>query len=251
MDPAEAESGAAERLADFFGHSHEPRIVVSPSYLGDSYARPEAARGEGPPSKTVEVARTQGILGQREVAPEPQPAAENLFRRLRSLMDEVGGTEVPSVEPSRGQAGVRSGAASDDSRKSQAAQVRKNFTQGLLQDLTTLQASAGTHMAALPANRMLHDLRDLRDLLPFDNYVEVAMALYDGLVFEDRWLELSAEQYEGIHGIFAGLPRDRELSDEEVARAILAIESLGIDTTPLPAVAGEHPGEEIAGDGER
>ncbi len=262
LDPPKSGREATGATArHLFGDFGESRIIVSPSYAGDSSAWSEALQGEVMPSRAAEVARTIGILSKprSDVAPEPQPAGEDFFQRLRRLqlsVDDVGEPKAQSVDPSRVQAGVRSDVvaipvASAEGRELEEAKVRERFTKGLLEDLKTLQASAGTPLASLPANRMLHDLRDLRDLMPFDPFVEVAMALYDGLVFEDRWCELGADQYEGLHGIFAELPRGRELSEEEVVRAILAIERMGIDTTPLPAVAEGRRGEESEGDGDR
>ncbi len=187
-------------------------------------------------------------------APEPPPAGETLYQRLKMVAEEVKELEA-NVEPSRFEDAVRSGVASipvtpDEAQGPQPAAVRERFIRGLLKDLKSIQAHIGTSRALVPANRMLHDLRDLRDVLPFDPFVEVAMALYDGLVFEDRWSELSPEQYQGLYTIFLELPRDRELSEEEVVDGILAIEALGIDTTPFPAVAGERRGENHRADGE-
>ncbi len=225
------------------------RITVSPSRAGDSSTRPEAVPGGFQPSKTAEVARAFGILSQPRLETAP-PAGESLSQRLKLFAQEVRELEA-NVETSRPQADVRSDvdvipSASDETQG--PAQVRARFTRGLLEDLRSIQAHSGTPLASIPANRMLHDLRDLRDLLPFDPFVEVAMALYDGLVFENRWGELSVEQYQGVYTIFLELPRDRELSEEEVIDAILAIERLGIDTTPFPTVAEELRDEE-RGDG--
>ena len=75
------------------------------------------------------------------------------------------------------------------------------------------------------------------------------MALYDGLIFEDRWSELEPRQYEGLHQIFSHLALNRELDDDEVATAIMAIERVGVNTSPYPFFFEEPEDEETPSHG--
>lgn len=211
-------------------------------------------------SKAAEVARTIGIgiRWQGDASPgsgvpgdggaQGDSAEDSVLQSLLQFRQFMGVVEAAEArdqapellpEPREEVVSATPGGSPD----SEDAQLRERFTAELLEDLKLLEGSVGTYEAMHPANRLLHNLRDLRDLLPCDPYVEVAMALYDGLVFEDRWAELEAEQYEGLSAVFSRLVRDRELDDDEVANAIMAIERLGVDTTPYPFVAEAHQGD--------
>jgi hypothetical protein len=73
----------------------------------------------------------------------------------------------------------------------------------------------------------------MRDLVPFDPYTEVAMALYDAMAFQNRWLDYTAEQYEGAHHLLRNLAVRSQLRNNDIENAIMDLEELGFDTTPI------------------
>jgi len=83
------------------------------------------------------------------------------------------------------------------------------------------------------ADSILRTIRAMRDLVPFDPYTEVAMALYDAMAFQDRWLDYTAEQYEGAHHLLRNLAVRSQLRNNDIENAIIALENLGFDTTPF------------------
>lgn len=123
--------------------------------------------------------------------------------------------------------------------------VRAHFAQLILDDLRAIQPFAGQPAATVYANRLLRNMRLLRDRLPHDPYVEAIMAVYDGLAFDNYWCHLSAERFEGVRRILGDLLHRENITDAKVQKVISAIEELGIDTTPIPFGGGDRPdGEE-------
>jgi len=103
----------------------------------------------------------------------------------------------------------------------------------ILDQLRRLQTYCGEPAAARHASKLLHSMRAFRDHAEDDPHVEVVMALYDAMAFEDNWLSFTRTQYQGAHDIIAELSRHRTLSEEDVEKAINVLEDLGFDTTPF------------------
>jgi hypothetical protein len=103
----------------------------------------------------------------------------------------------------------------------------------ILADLRKIQRHCGTPPAAMYADSILRTIRAMRDLVPFDPYTEVAMALYDAMASQDRWLDYTAEQYEGAHHFLRNLAVRSHLRNNDIENAIMGLEDLGFDTTPF------------------
>jgi hypothetical protein len=111
--------------------------------------------------------------------------------------------------------------------------LRVHFVNPLLADLRSIQPYCGTPDAAKYADSILRTIRAMRDLLPFDPYTEVAMALYDAMAFQNRWLDFTAEQYEGARHLLRNLAVRSQLRTNDIENAIMDFEELGFDTTPF------------------
>ena len=83
------------------------------------------------------------------------------------------------------------------------------------------------------ADSILRTIRAMRDLVPFDPYIEVAMALYDAMAFQNRWLDYTVEQYEGALHFLGNLAVRSQLRNNDIENAIMGLENLGFDTTPF------------------
>ena len=111
--------------------------------------------------------------------------------------------------------------------------LRVHFVNPLLADLRKIQQHCGTPAAAMYADSILRTIRAMRDLVPFDPYIEVAMALYDAMAFQNRWLDYTVEQYEGAHHLLKNLAVRSQLRNNDIENAIMGLENLGFDTTPF------------------
>jgi hypothetical protein len=124
--------------------------------------------------------------------------------------------------------------------------LRVHFVIPILADLRQIQQSCGTPAAAMHADSILCTIRAMRDLVPFDPYTEVAMALYDAMAFQNQWLNYTAEQYEGAHRILRNLAGRSQLRNNDIENAVMDLEDLGFDTTPLAMNVdlGNNPDDE-------
>ena len=111
--------------------------------------------------------------------------------------------------------------------------LRVHFVNPILADLRKIQRHCGTPAAAMYADSILRTIRAMRDLVPFDPYTEVAMALYDAMAFQDRWLDYTAKQYEGAHHLLRNFAVRSQLRNNDIENAIMDLEDLGFDTTPF------------------
>ena len=96
-------------------------------------------------------------------------------------------------------------------------------------------------MAAGYAASLLKSMRTLRDLAPNDPYSKVVMALYDAMVFDNRWADYTSEQYGRAHNTLMQLAKQTNVDRTKVGKAIVQLESLGFNTTPygMPFVEEE------------
>jgi hypothetical protein len=83
------------------------------------------------------------------------------------------------------------------------------------------------------ADNILRSIRAMRDLASYDPYVEVALALYDAMAFQNQWLNYTAEQYEGAHRVLRKLAGRSQLRNNDTENSILDLEDLGFATTPF------------------
>jgi hypothetical protein len=125
--------------------------------------------------------------------------------------------------------------------------LRVHFVNSILADLRQIQRHCGTPAAAMYADNILRTIRAMRDLVSYDPYVEVVLALYDAMAFQNQWLHYTAKQYEGAHRVLWNLAKRPQLRNNDIENAIVALEDLGFDTTPFE-MNGE-PGNNVEDEG--
>jgi hypothetical protein len=118
--------------------------------------------------------------------------------------------------------------------------IRTALAKSILADLRSIQQYAGSAMAAAYAAPLLKTMRTMRDLVPYDPYVKVVMALYDAMAYENRWADYDAEQYQGARQTLGQLAKQTSIDRRDVAKAILELEERGFNTTPFGMPATEE-----------
>ena len=103
----------------------------------------------------------------------------------------------------------------------------------ILDQLRQLQACSGEPMAARYASQLFRSMRTFRDRAEHHPHVEVVMALYDALAYQDNWTSFTSAQYQGAYEILSEVNRHRHPTEEDAENAINALEVLGFDTTPF------------------
>jgi len=154
---------------------------------------------------------------------EERPSASSTVPTLSATVIEQFGISIPPSVPSTG--------VKLDANAQRV--LRIHYAERILTDLHQIQQHYGKPTAAVYADSLLHTMREMRDLLPFDPYLEVVMALYDALAFQNRWSECSSNQYAGAYSVLKNLVKQESLSDDKVEKAIMSLEELGFDTTPF------------------
>jgi len=122
--------------------------------------------------------------------------------------------------------------------------LRAHFAKEILRSLEQLAGCAAEPIAARYAGIMLRAMRTLRDMNPYDPYVEVAMALHDALAFENRWAQVPGERYRGALDVLKKLHRLRRIDNAKAEKAIVDLEEIGFDTTPFAAECTEDTGSD-------
>lgn len=115
-----------------------------------------------------------------------------------------------------------------------AQKIRRiHFANLILRDIENIQQNIKYSTFVIYANSLLHNMLTMRDLLPYDPYTEVIMALYEALAFENTWKNYTFEQYEGAYQLLKNLAKVDKCTNEKVEKAIIKLEHLGFNTTPF------------------
>jgi hypothetical protein len=164
-----------------------------------------------------------------------KPSTNQLAQTTAGIPDAVtaassSGLRMPNstMVPSQ----KRSLAASTSVAESQRI-LRKHFVERILAELQRLQASCGQPTAAVYADSLLRNMREMRDLSQFDPILEVIMALHDALAFENRWMTYDADQLAKAHDLLQSLQGRKQVDSALIDKTIVQLESLGFDTTPF------------------
>jgi len=111
--------------------------------------------------------------------------------------------------------------------------VRAHFASQILADLQMLAAHCREAIAARYASSLLRTMRTMRDVAPLDPFVEVLMALHDAMVFENRWTDYEADQYQAAHEVLKKLTKPKRLTSDKAEKALMELDDIGFDTTPF------------------
>jgi hypothetical protein len=110
--------------------------------------------------------------------------------------------------------------------------IRAHFAETVLSALKSMQQYSGQAMASSYANRLFRVIRQFRDLSPFEPYVEILMALYDAMAFENKWIDYEPAQYESAYKILKTCAAQK-LDNSKISKAILKLQRAGFDTIPF------------------
>ena len=111
--------------------------------------------------------------------------------------------------------------------------LRVHLAKQVLLSLREIQPYCHTPRAAFYANNLFRNIRTMRDLLPFDPYLELALALHDALAYENNWANYNASQYQAMYQVLKNLLHQKHLPSRKVEKAIVELETLGLNTTPF------------------
>jgi len=110
----------------------------------------------------------------------------------------------------------------------------------ILSELQRVEQNCSEPVAALYADSLFSTMRTMRDLFPTDSFVEVLMALYDAMAANNNWCNLQAHQFREAASILKKILRRKNITANAVEWAIIALEDIGLDTTPFGGLIDEE-----------
>ena len=118
--------------------------------------------------------------------------------------------------------------------------MRVHFAKQILRELQWLEQKDGDPIAAMYVDSLFSTMRTMRDLFPTDPFVEVLMALYDAMAANNNWCNLQTHHFREVASILKPILRRRTISPRDVEKAIMALEDIGLDTTPFGGLIDEE-----------
>ncbi|MDO8736786.1 MAG: hypothetical protein Q7K29_06855 [Thermoleophilia bacterium] len=112
--------------------------------------------------------------------------------------------------------------------------VRAHFTKPILDALQKAQPHALSPNASVYINDILHQIRQMEHKIPHDPFLEILYAFYDALAFKNKWMDFDATQFAMVREVLKRFAERSELRQSEIEKAIMKLEEIGFDTTPIP-----------------
>lgn len=146
-----------------------------------------------------------------------QPSTARIFDlKTRSEAVDIGTTPATAI-----------------SRDANAERImRAHFANDVLSDLKNIRTHCGDPSASPYVNRLLRTILRFRDRSPLDPFLEILMALYDSMIFENRWTSYDAAQYEGAYTVVRAYA-SQHLDNKKISKGIMKLQRLGFDTIPF------------------
>lgn len=116
--------------------------------------------------------------------------------------------------------------------------IRKHFVETLLEDLRQIQEHSGQPSAANYAKQLFTTLRQARNVAACDPFLPVLMALHDALAYNNAWADYSSSQFEGARRVI-GKYANQPIYPAKAEKAIMELEDLGFDTTPISVLTAD------------
>lgn len=113
--------------------------------------------------------------------------------------------------------------------------IRSTLISRLLSNLRHIQQCETSSKVAY-ARELLHDMRTMRDLVPFDPIIKVVMALYDAMAVDNMWATYTKEQYAQAFKALREAAKHPSIGRKHLAKAILTLENAGFDTLPFSTI---------------
>lgn len=222
-------------------------MTAMPAYRAETLAGPTAmplfesalhetakkAEWEAPPDSDVPQTPGTGLVWIWERHTTASRTVEALEKRQTATAE---GSVTSKATPfGRAAEPTASGQAPSGSSLAPTAQqiLRTHYANQLLAELAQLEQHCAEPIAARYAGSLLSTMRTVRDVAPFDPFVDVVVALHHALAFENRWADYSARQYQEACEVLKKLGQRKSVSDDKAAKAIIELEEIGFDTTPF------------------
>lgn len=110
--------------------------------------------------------------------------------------------------------------------------LRSHYAEKLLEDLIQLREHYGEHESAIYAGSLMKTVLHFRDKSPLDPYLEILMAFYDSLAFQNQWVKYNASQYKMAFDILRNYA-DQSLDNAKIRKALAKLTGAGFDTLPF------------------
>lgn len=114
--------------------------------------------------------------------------------------------------------------------------MRSHFVNPILKSLQLMQPFAGTSAGAAYIADILNNIHRMAQRSPSDGFIEILLALYDSLAFQGQWVTYNSDQFNNAYAILKKYAERTLLKANDVEKAIMEIEDIGFDTTPIPLV---------------
>lgn len=119
--------------------------------------------------------------------------------------------------------------------------LKIHFVSRVLSDLLKIQQVCEMpEKARSHVENMLSTMRTMREMLPFDPFLDVVMALHNAMAFRDSWVNYKLNQYTIAYDILKTLAKSSNPSFSQIGQAVVKLEERGFDTIPF--------GEDIDGE---
>lgn len=164
---------------------------------------------------------------------------ENSLSSLLQLLKRTRAKDSPQALQHQEESNV-----SSTSHNTEQQILRIHYVQKILSDLEKIQKHCGQPAAAAYADSLLRTMREVRDSCPNDPYTELIMALHNSMAVHNRWVSYRPEQYKGAYEILKDLANKNDIQDEELDDAIIELDNLGFETSPLSMPSNFHEFDE-------
>jgi hypothetical protein len=108
---------------------------------------------------------------------------------------------------------------------------RTLYYQTILQAIEMLQTHAGRPEARCHVEAIFQAIRELEEHAPEESLLEVWLAFYDALAYDDLWLTYTAKQYQTAYRILAAMGT-QPITAHQIEDTIAALDDAGFDTMP-------------------
>lgn len=114
--------------------------------------------------------------------------------------------------------------------------IRANFVPQILTALEEVQPHALSPNALVYIDEILTTIKNMESECPDDPLLEILFSLYDALSFENNWANTKGVEFNGANLLLKEYANRFPLRNREVEKAIMELEEIGFDTTPIPLI---------------
>ncbi len=112
--------------------------------------------------------------------------------------------------------------------------LRTHYSRKIIESLEWLYSNHISALDSIPyIQTLLETLKNYSDRYYADPFASFTSALYDALIFQDKWAEVKKEVFGSLVNIIIPLSNNKNLNYATVDKAINKIDKLGLDTTPF------------------